>query len=283
MERQFCPQVTLPGGAGTLMGTPAICSIAATAGGLGVSSFFWKWHSTALLSSRYTGSRKTLHEAEPMSSRDQSTDHSWYVIQRWQQYEGEARANLLRILAIGTFYLIHLWNYFSSQGKLPDWGFLQLAVEGQIERRFHLLVTFLALAWILLAAVVHLSLQDRVFPKWLPLVSTLCDVLFLTCILIVASGPQSPLIVAYFLVIALAALRLDLQLVRITTVAAIAGYLCILGYAKWPATFGGDEKVITTVPRYEQLVVLAALALTGIIIGQVVRRVRNLLREVTGE
>ncbi|MGI9430097.1 MAG: hypothetical protein ACR2NM_15665 [Bythopirellula sp.] len=218
-----------------------------------------------------------------MSSPDQSTDHSWYVIQRWQQYEGEARANLLRIIAIGTFYLIHLWNYFSSQGKLPDWGFLQLAGAGEVERRFHLMVTFLALAWILMAAVVHLSLQDRVFPKWLPFASTLCDVLFLTSILTVASGPQSPLIVGYFLVIALAALRFDLQLVRVTTVAVMVGYLCVLGYAKWPATFGGDEKMNATVPRYEQLIVLAALALTGIIVGQVVRRVRNLLREAKGE
>lgn len=218
-----------------------------------------------------------------MSSRDPSTDHCWYVTQRWQQYEGEARANLLRIIAVGTFYLIHLWNYFSSQGKLPDWGFLQLAAEGEVERRFHLMATSLALAWILLAAVVHLSLQDRVFPKWLPSVSSLCDVLFLTSILFISRGPQSPLIVGYFLVIALAALRFDLQLVRITTAAAMVGYLAVLGYAKWPATFGRDVKLSVTVPRYEQLVVLAALALTGIIIGQVVRRMRNLLREAGGE
>ena len=53
-------------------------------------------------------------------------DQSWHIIQRWQQYEGEARANLLRIGAIGTFYLIHPWNYLSSQGKLPHWGFFLL-------------------------------------------------------------------------------------------------------------------------------------------------------------
>jgi hypothetical protein len=53
-------------------------------------------------------------------------DQSWHIIQRWQQHEGEARANLLRIGAIGTFYLIHLWNYLSSQGKLPHWGFFLL-------------------------------------------------------------------------------------------------------------------------------------------------------------
>ena len=218
-----------------------------------------------------------------MSVDSQSPDHSWYITRRWQQYEGEARANLLRIIAIGTFYLIHLWNYFSSQGKLPNWGFLQLAEAGEISRRFHVMVTFLALAWILLAAVVHLSLRDRVFPKWLPLVSTLCDVLFLTSILIVSSGPQSPLLVGFFLVIALAALRFDLQLVRFATVAVMIGYLCVLGYAKWPETFGGDGKADYTVPRYEQLVILAGLALAGIIIGQVVRRVLNLLRGAKGE
>ena len=205
-------------------------------------------------------------------------DQSWYVTQRWQQYEGEARANLLRIIAIGTFYLIHLWNYFSSLGKLPAWGFLQLAESGEVERRFHLMVTCLALAWIMMASGVHLSLRDRVFPKWLPFASTLCDLLFLTSILLISSGPQSPLIVGYFIVISLAALRFDLQLVRVATVAAMVGYLCVLGYAKWPATFGGDVNADYQVRRYEQLVVLAGLALTGIIIGQVVRRVQNLLR-----
>ncbi len=73
--------------------------------------------------------------SQTRSSQAESSDQFWFITQRWQQYSGESRANLLRILAVGIFYLIHLWNYFSSQGKLPNWGpfseFLQLAEGGE--------------------------------------------------------------------------------------------------------------------------------------------------------
>lgn len=208
-----------------------------------------------------------------------TSDRSWFIAQRWQQFEGEARANLLRITAIGTFYLIHLWSYFSSQGKLPDWGVLQLAGEGEVGKKFHVMVTLLAIAWSMLAVGVHLSLRARIFPTWISLVSTLGDVVFLTSMLLISNGPKSPLLVGYFLIIALASLRFDLWLVRVTTVATTVGYLCLLGYAKWPATFGRDATVDLTVPRYHQMIFLVGLALTGIIMGQVVRRVRLLTQQ----
>ncbi len=216
-----------------------------------------------------------------MSADAETHAQSWQITQRWQQYAGEARANLLRIVAVGTFYLIHLWNYFSSQGKLPDWGLLQLAEAGTIDRRFHVMVTLLALAWIMLAAGVHLSLRDRVFPRWLPTVTTLCDVLFLTSVLCISSGPRSPLVAGYFLILAVAALRFSLPLVRVATVAAVAGYLAVLGCAKWPPSFGLSPDADYTVPRFHQLVTIAALTLTGIILGQVVRRVKTLMQGST--
>ena len=211
-----------------------------------------------------------------MSSNVQPSDLSWHIAQRWQQYEGEARANLLRIITVGTFYLLHLWNYFSSQGKLPSWGFLQLAEVGKIDRRFHVMATFLALAWITLAAGVHFALQDRVFPRWLPTVTTLCDVVFLTCVLCISNGPRSPLVVGYFLILAAAALRFSLSLIRLIALATIVGYLAVLGCAKWPTVFGRSSEVELTIPRFHQLVVIVALALTGIVLGQIIRCVRNL-------
>ncbi|MCH8046417.1 MAG: hypothetical protein IID44_22135 [Planctomycetes bacterium] len=64
------------------------------------------------------------------------------------------------------------------------------------------------------------------------------------------------------------------------------GYITLLGYAKWPETFGaellGNRDVDLRVPRYEQLIVLVALALTGIVLGQVVRRVRHLAEDFAG-
>lgn len=214
-----------------------------------------------------------------MATELPAADRPWFITQRWQQYAGEARVNLLRIASVGIFYLIHLWNYFSSAGKLPSWGFLQLSTDSVVDERFHTLVTLLALAWVMLAAAVHVCLQVRHFPAWLPYASTAGDLVFLTAMLSIASGPRSALVAGYFLIIAMTTLRFDLGLVRLATVGGMIGYVCVLGVAKWPATFGREAGLDITVPRYHQLMTLAALALTGIIIGQAVRRVRQLARE----
>ena len=206
-------------------------------------------------------------------------DRPWLIALRWQQFEGEVRTNGLRIFAIGTFYLIHLGRYFGSQGKLPGGELLQLGEAGEVDRRFHLLVTLLALAWVLVAATVHMSLRARYFPEWLPLASTAADLLLLTSVLCISNGPSSPMVVGYFLVMALASLRLDLRSVRLATIGSVVGYICLLGCAKWPASFGLSEEGQRSVPRYEQLVMIAALALTGIVLGQVVRRIWRLAEE----
>lgn len=214
-----------------------------------------------------------------MATIESADDRAWYIAQRWQQYDGEVRANLLRIAAIGVFYLLHLWNYLGSQGRLPDWGFLQLAKAGVIDRRFHLLATLLALSWAMAAAAVHLCLRNRVFPRWISAASTTFDLVMLTCVLSISSGPRSPLVVGYFLIIVLAALRFSLPLVRLATVGAAVGYVCVLGVAKWPERFGRDATAELSVPRYEQLVMLAAFILCGVFVGQVVRQARSVAEE----
>jgi hypothetical protein len=192
-------------------------------------------------------------------------DRQWFIVGRWQEYEGEARANTLRIIAIGAFYIVELVNYHGL--RLGVFEMPKVA-----EPSFHQAVTALAVAWTVVGLGVLYCLSHRFLPRLLKFVSTGCDVFLLTLTLIVASGPSSPLVVGYFLVIALAALRFNLPLVRFATVAAMAGYLCVLGYAKW---FAVDLRV----PRYHQIIFLLALALTGIVLGQVIRRVRHLARE----
>jgi hypothetical protein len=71
---------------------------------------------------------------------------------------------------------------------------------------------------------------------------------------------------------------MNLPLVRVATCGAMVGYLVLLGYAKWPERFGRGT-VDVRVPRHEQLMVLAALALAGIMLGQIVRRVRRMSQE----
>lgn len=103
-------------------------------------------------------------------------------------------------------------------------------------------------------------------------VSTSGDVLLMTCVLMVANGPRSPLIVGYFLILALAALRFSLPLIWLATGGGMLGYLALLGHAKWYV----PEQMV---PRYHEIMFLLALGLTGITLGQVLRRVRGMAEE----
>ncbi len=196
-------------------------------------------------------------------------DADWFVTKRWYQYQAEWRINALRITCIAVFYAIHLLNYAGSHGKLPPLAILQLGTAGQISPRLHLLVTLLVGAWLLSALGITLCLARQTFPQWLAVVATAVDSLMLTAVVYLAAGPRSPLIAAYFLIIASSTLRLDLGLLRLATGCAIAGYVVLLGVAKWPTTFWKDEPL--SVPRYHQLIIIAALGLTGIVLGQMIR------------
>jgi hypothetical protein len=186
-----------------------------------------------------------------------SDDRQWFIVGRWQEYEGEGRANLLRIAGIALFYAIELANYWA----------------GAVSRPFHQAVTALALTWAVVGLGVLFCLAQRVFPTSLKFLSTGADLVLLTTILVLADGPKSPLVVAYFLLIVLATLRVSMPLIWFATIGAISGYMFLLGYAKW---FTDRDMHVA---RYEQAILLLALALTGIVLGQVVRRVRTMAVE----
>ena len=194
-------------------------------------------------------------------------DRPWYIVGRWQEYQGEARANLLRLAAVAAFYAIELINYYGV-----DLGFIQLPKVSDLP--FHKTVTAIVAAWVILGVGVHVWLRLHLLPEALKYVSTGLDVVLLTLLLMVADGPRSPLIVAYFLIPVLAGLRFQLRLVWFATVAAMLGYIGLLGWAVWIA----DVREVH-VPRYHQLIFLTALAMSGIIQGQVIRRVKSLAAE----
>ncbi|MEX2119905.1 MAG: hypothetical protein WD847_09960 [Pirellulales bacterium] len=197
-------------------------------------------------------------------------DRQWFITGRWQEYEGEAKANLLRIIAIGAFYAIELLNYHGLR-----FGFLELERDEGVDRQFHLAVTTLAVAWTLVSLGILLCLRGQIFPGWLKFVSTACDVVLLAAVLTLADGPKSPLVVGYFLIVALSGLRFNLPLVWFATLASMAGYLYVLGYAKWFA----DPARNLRIERYQQLIFLVALGLMGVVLGQVIRRVRRLAED----
>jgi hypothetical protein len=197
--------------------------------------------------------------------RDEQDDLSWYIVGRWREYEGEARANMLRAVGIVAFYLVELANYrgFRLGG---------LEMPKVVDRPFHLAVTSVAVAWTMLGLGVQLCLSRRVFPAALKFISTGGDLLLMTCVLAVSNGPRSPLIVGYFLILALAALRFSLPLIWFATAGGMFGYLALLAHAKW---FVPEHRV----PRYHEVMFLLALGLTGITLGQVLRRVRRMAED----
>jgi hypothetical protein len=201
-----------------------------------------------------------------LPASDPGRERSWYITGRWQEYEGESRANLLRVIGIGAFYAIELVNYHGLH-----LGFLDIPRQDDVTAEFHRIVTALAVAWTMAALAIHLCLTRQVFPAALKFVSTAVDLGMLTTILMLADGPRSPLVAGYFLVIALSGLRFNLLLVRFATVGALLGYLALCGQARWV-----PERHDLRVPRYHQVMVLVALALTGIVLGQIIRRVRGL-------
>ncbi len=201
------------------------------------------------------------------TQRDED-DRSWYIIGRCQEYWGEGRANLLRIIGIVAFYSVELANRTGFR-----LGFFEMPRIESVDRPFHLAVTALAVVWTMTALAVQLCLRRQVFPAALKFLSTGADIVLMTCVLCVSNGPRSPLIVGYFLIVALAALRFSLPLVWFATVGSMLGYLAVLGHAKWFAA--RDLRV----PRYHEVMFLLALALTGITIGQVLRQLRTMAAE----
>lgn len=198
-----------------------------------------------------------------------SSDRRWFIVGRWQEFEGEAKANLLRILGIGAFYSIELLNYHSLR-----LGWLELPPVAGVDARFHGTVTALAAAWTMTGLAVLFCLRGQIFPWVLKYLSTAADIVFLTGILAVADGARSPLVVGYFLIIGLAGLRFSLPLVWFATCGSVGGYLFLLGYSKW---FAPERHL--RVDRYQQLIFVLAIALAGIVLGQILRRVRRMAED----
>ena len=190
-------------------------------------------------------------------------DRQWFIALRWQEYAGEARANLLRLLAVGSFYVVQLLEFhWFAEGN------------DAAQTLFHQRATAVAVAWTLVALAVMLLLRVRIFSAALKYVASLCDILLLTALASLARGPESPLVLGYFLIIAMAALRFSLHLVWFCTVVSILAYLSLVGLvdSQW---FDAEH----VVPPARQLLTLLSLAFTGIVTGQTVRSSRSIASE----
>ena len=191
-------------------------------------------------------------------------DQAWYVATRWQQLDGEYRANYLRILSVVSFYLVHLIQHYRPFGWLDD-GL-------PADNNFHLVVTVIATVWLLMAFAIDLSLRQHLFPKGMMYVTTGMDLFLLTAAVCLGNGQSSPLVLVYLLIIVMSGTRFSLPMVQCATGSALFAYLFLMTVGKWPALLGGRQ--IEVLPRYAQLMTLLAIGITGVIVGQLIRRFR---------
>src|SRR5690349_16744074 len=97
-------------------------------------------------------------------------ERKWYIVNRWLEFEGESRANLLRIIAVAAFYGV----------QLVQFHLVRSANEGSVP--FHKQATALAVAWTMLALAVTVCLRRQIFPAALKYVSTAGDIVLLSAL-----------------------------------------------------------------------------------------------------
>jgi hypothetical protein len=200
---------------------------------------------------------------ENMERPDESA--SWEAARRIESWAGEIRVNRLRLAAIIVFYVRHLIDiYVNPQNR-------------SFSGRYHLWVTLIVLAWAALVLWLHWALSQRRMGEKLKYVSVVWDLAMVTMLGIVARGPQTPLMLLYFIVIASAPLRLSLKLVWVATLGAMAGYAIVLAYYAW-WLIGWDKYYSTPelrIPHSTEAIWILALGVAGLLAGQVVRQMRR--------
>jgi hypothetical protein len=113
-------------------------------------------------------------------------------------------------------------------------------------------------------------LRNRVFPAALKYASTALDIVLLTALASISdAAANSPLIFAYFVIIALSGLRFNIRLVWCATVGTMLAYMTLVARSD-PVWFDADH----TVRPVAQGLMLLSLALVGIVLGQIIRRSR---------
>ncbi|MBX7106170.1 MAG: hypothetical protein K1X57_18970 [Gemmataceae bacterium] len=173
-----------------------------------------------------------------------------------ESWAGEIRVNLLRAVALGAMYLWHLIRFYSGR-------------EVGFSPRYHMAVTALTIAGMVLVVVWHLILAAQVRPPILPIATTLGDLVIVTALFALsrnALGTQSHL--AYFLVVAGTAVRCSLPAVWVASLGSVVCYYSVILY--WTQS----SKVIADQPFGPWLygMFTPAILVAGLLAGQCVRQ-----------
>ena len=189
---------------------------------------------------------------------DSSQREAWHITLRWQSFEGEIRAGILRVAALIFFYLLQLVHYlFFSDGT-------------ETEQLFHRQITWVVATWLFVTLATLACLRRRVFPSWLGTASCIVDLVLLTLGAILGSAANSPLVHCYFLVIGISALRSNLTVIWLSTLGSMLCYMVLVGASD--KSWFNEEHAVEPI---RQLVTLVALAGMGLALGQLVRMNRK--------
>ena len=197
-----------------------------------------------------------VFDRQPMNS---AKSKSWHIASRWQEFEGEMRSGVLRSILIVVFYSIQLTHY------------LTLEAVSDSDRIFHRQVTFTAIAWLFLSMSILIALRGGFMPPMLKYIATGIDLGLVTLLAWLSHGPNSPLVLAMFVVLAIASIRFRIGLVWFATLGAMTCYMLLVAAvdANW-----FDSKHST--PVLTQAITLCSLAATGVVLGQIVRTPRRM-------
>lgn len=194
-----------------------------------------------------------------MKSPTVEQTRSWFIASRWQEFEGEMRASLLRAAMVVGFYTMQLVHHFSLT---------TVSLENQV---YHRQVTLAALAWLFISLTVFVMLKGNFFPAILKYVTSTCDIALIGALAFLGHGSDSPLIYTLFIVVVLAGLRFSLGLVWFTTLASMVVYMLLVGTSDNTWFDANHETPVLT-----QAIVLLALGSVGIVVGQMVRSTRKM-------
>jgi hypothetical protein len=181
-------------------------------------------------------------------------------LKRRETWAGDQKANRIRLAAVALFTVNELVNYHLLH---------------VVDLRFHLGSLLIVGLWVAATALFSLMLREHIWPRAISYVIVSTDILLLTWLLLLADGPKSPLVVLYFLVIALSGVRVDPAVCLYTGGAAAFGYGAVLEFVK-------RQKPEFLVPPHHAVIVALALLLMGVVMAHLVGRALTLLNEAMG-
>lgn len=175
----------------------------------------------------------------------------WRIAVRWQEYDGELRVCFLRMLAVALFYGLYLVQHVAAKPTEAALG-------------LHPKITMIAALWLFVSLGTLMLLRARCLPSSMKYTTTAIDLVLVTAVCWIGQGPSSPMVLAYFLVISMAALRFRPGLIAMATLGSVVGYMACVGSrdSTW-----GDRDHAT--PVLNQMLTVAALVAVGWSLAQV--------------